>query len=74
MSDRALKTRMASLAKETWSAAQQEVSKFKMYTSKKSLDGGAYKLFPVAQKRTAKEKRPKHTPVSYTHLTLPTKA
>lgn len=56
MSDRALGVKMAAFAAETWSAAQQEMSALKSYTVPKSLDGGTFKLFPVAQKRTVREK------------------
>ena len=56
MSDRSLGVKMATFAAETWSAAQQEMSALKAYTVSKSLDGGTFKLFPVAQKRTVREK------------------
>ena len=43
--------KIATYGREVWAMAQQKVSKYKMHTSMKSLDGGNFKLFPKSVKR-----------------------
>lgn len=53
-------------AAELWAEAQQKDSKTQVYTTKKSLDGGSYRLFARTKKRDFKERRGSVQRTNYT--------
>ena len=54
--DRSEQIKIATYGREVWAMAQQKVSKYKMHTVMKQLDGGNFKLFSKNTKREYSEK------------------
>ena len=50
-STRGINTKITAYGKEIWAQAQAKVSKFKVHTTMKSMDGGNHKMFPISFKR-----------------------